>query len=62
MTHEEMIAILRRAAERSARRMADAPGGGMIKPSCKDYEYQELTPEEEVEIAEAWRRRNDISD
>ncbi|MGE3468519.1 MAG: hypothetical protein AB7J13_16475 [Pyrinomonadaceae bacterium] len=51
-----MNEILRRRAEQSARRMADAPGGGMIKPSFKDYDFQKLTSEEEAEIAEAWRR------
>lgn len=52
ITLEEMDEILRRCEEASARRLANMPGGGMIKPNDKYYGYFELTDEEEAEIRE----------
>lgn len=59
ITHEEMIDILRRAAEASARQLADMPGGGMIGPNDKYYEYFDLTEAEEAEIRERLAKLED---
>lgn len=59
MTHGEMVEILRRAAEASARLLADMPGGGMIGRNDKDHEYFELTDAEEAEIRERLAKLED---
>ncbi len=55
-TLEEFKELRRDYDPDSARRMANTPGGGMIKPNDKYFDFQHLTAEEEAEIDAAWTR------